>query len=75
MDRTVKILLTAIALGLWVNAAVFFFQSKAVAAAQDITLSSINNHLNTIEQIDLKVLENKLIDIEDGACSNPNLCH
>jgi hypothetical protein len=44
MDRTVKLLLAVIALGVWVHAALYFAQSRAVAASQDIALQSIANH-------------------------------
>jgi hypothetical protein len=74
MDRTGKILLAAIALGVWANAAIAVFQSKG-AEAQRIDLRDIDNHLNTIEQLDLKVLEDMLVNIENGACPNPAICH
>jgi hypothetical protein len=67
-DRTSKILLAAIALGLWANAVVSLIKPQAVIA-QDSQLSSIDDHLSRIDH-DVHNLE----DISDGTCTNGKIC-
>jgi hypothetical protein len=71
-DRTTKLLLGLIALGLWANVTVTLFQPKAVAA-QDRTLSSIDDHLSNI-QSDLHKTWRNVDDIGDGTCTNGTIC-
>lgn len=65
-DRTTKILLAVIALGLWANAAIPLLLPRA-AAAQDV--SSLDAHLSRIDH-DV----HNLADIEDGTCRNKKIC-
>ena len=58
MDRTTKILLATIAIGLWVNLGFFFFRPVA-AVAQDC---------------DLRGIDSILSNIANGACSNHKIC-
>jgi hypothetical protein len=70
-DKTTKVLLALIALGLWANVMKPLFRPVLVTA-QDSTssvLSSINSHLSTIEH-DV----HSLADIEDGTCRNSKIC-
>ncbi len=71
MDRTSKLLLAAIALGLWANAVIPLFRPHGVAAQDRTahTLSSIDDHLATIEH-DV----HDLTDIGDGTCTNDAIC-
>jgi hypothetical protein len=68
-DRTTKVLLILIALGLWTNITLSLIR-PAQANAQDSTMSSINNH---VAQIDHDVYNNlsdmasDLSDIKDSA--------
>lgn len=58
MDRTTKILLTAIAIGLWVNTAAMLFRPLS-AHAQDVDLSTIENAVEAIA---------------NGVCVNSKIC-
>jgi hypothetical protein len=58
MDRTAKLLLTAIALGLWINIAVLVLRPVA-AGAQSDQLSTISTNLEKIE---------------NGTCTNIKIC-
>ena len=74
IDRTTKVLLVVIALGLWANAVIPLFQPKTAAAAQDVAsmdshLASIDSHLSRIDH-DV----HNLADIEDGTCRNGKIC-
>ena len=74
IDKTTKILLLVIALGLWLNLAIPLFQPKTVAAAQDTAmmetyLANIDSHISRIEH-DV----HNLADIEDGTCRNSKIC-
>lgn len=69
-DRTTKILLGLIALGLWMNLAVPVFTPKNVAA-QDF--SGIERMVRSI-QSDVNSIERDVDDIEDGTCLNTKLC-
>jgi hypothetical protein len=60
MDRTTKILLAAIAIGLWANIAAFFLQPlKANAQGAESILRSIDSHLSSIY---------------NGICINRKIC-
>jgi hypothetical protein len=78
-DRTTKTLLLLIALALWANAIVPLLGPK-IAAAQDRTLSSIEDRLETIEHDlhnNIPTIEHdihNLADIEDGTCRNKTIC-
>lgn len=67
-DRTTKILLAIIALGLWANAMSLFIRPNRVIA-QDNVFSSIDSHLSRIDH-DV----HNLADIEDGTCRNSKIC-
>jgi hypothetical protein len=64
MDRTGKILLAVIALGIWANAAISISQLKK-AEAQRIELRGIDNHLVEIEHGELGVIEDALMGIAE----------
>jgi hypothetical protein len=68
MDRTTKILLAVIALGLWANLLKPIFRPPATYA-QNNYLESIDHHLSTIEH-DV----HNLMDIGDGKCRNSKIC-
>jgi hypothetical protein len=78
-DRTTKILLLVVALGLWANAMVPLFRPMIVSAqdrTQQRTLSSIDDHLSNVED-HLDTIEHdvhNLADIEDGSCTNDKIC-
>ena len=78
-DRTTKLLLLVIALGLWANAVMPLFRPMIVSAqdrAQQKTLSSIDDHLSKVED-HLDTIEtdvHNLTDIDDGTCSNDKIC-
>jgi hypothetical protein len=65
MDRTAKIILAAIAVGLWVNAGVSVFRPVA-AIAQDYELSSIRSNVSSIES--------DVGRIASGRCKNSKIC-
>ena len=65
IDRTTKFLLGAIALGLWAHLLSPFIAPPAVAQA-DYYLSEIDASLDAIES--------DIDDLEDGSCSNSQLC-
>jgi hypothetical protein len=65
MDRTTKILLAAIALGLWANAVMSVIR-PAAAQVDGLTLSNISGELSSIAK-DFK-------DIASGYCNNRKLC-
>jgi hypothetical protein len=76
MDRTSKIIFAAIALGLWANIAIHFFEPKAVAA-QNTTEGGysalVYDRLGTI-QSDVQSIEHDLHSVAGGICLNKNLC-
>jgi hypothetical protein len=77
MDKTTKVLLGVIALGLWINVA----SKWSVAQAQDVSdivrelrsiksnVSSIESSLSGISNIDTAVTR-----IQRGSCGNPKIC-
>jgi hypothetical protein len=67
-DKTTKILLAVIALGLWANFAVAILR-PSIAAAEDADLSNIESALSGI-QADVSSLER----IARGVCPNGRLC-
>jgi hypothetical protein len=64
-DKTTKILLCLIAIALWMNVVATLFRPP-VTQAQNSVLSSINNHLDTIED-DVSAIAN-------GTCTNDKVC-
>jgi hypothetical protein len=58
MDKTAKILLAAIAIGLWVNIAVIVFRPVAANAQND----------------DLSGIATNVQKIENGTCTNLKIC-
>jgi hypothetical protein len=60
-DRTTKLLLALIALGLWANV---FTQHPKTAVAQDLSL--VEKYLSSIDS--------RLFNIENGNCRNSKLC-
>ena len=88
-DRMTKILLLAIALGLWANALVPLIRPTAAAAQNrsDTVLLSIDRHLNNIEsdvssirsdvssiETDASTIKGDVSSIGDGTCTNDHLC-
>lgn len=76
MDRTSKIILAAIALGLWANIAIHFFEPKALVAqstTEEGYLALIYNRLGTIQD-DVHSLEQDVHSVAGGICLNKNLC-
>ena len=65
-DRTVKLLLAAIAVGLWMNMAVNLFRPIEVQAQSDLSIRSIQTHVASM-QITLNA-------IAAGLCLNDKLC-
>jgi hypothetical protein len=67
-DRTTKILLASIAIGLWVNVAVMLMRPVTANAQYetDHILKSMDGHLS---QIDLNIGK-----LQGGSCSNGKLC-
>jgi hypothetical protein len=68
MDKTTKLLLAVIALGLWANVMISLVRPQPVVA-QDQTLSSIDDHLQRIES-GVSSLER----IARGTCTNGKIC-
>lgn len=68
-DRTTKLLLLVIALGLWANVSIGLLRQQR-ASAQDSTLSNIDTSL-----IQIGHDVHSLADIEDGTCRNSKICH
>jgi len=68
IDKTTKLLLALVALGLWINAAISLFRPQPVAA-QDAYLSSIDSHLSNIQN-DVSSIER----IARGTCTNGKIC-
>jgi hypothetical protein len=64
-DKTGKVLLALIALGLWVNIGISLFR-PVTATAQGYELSSIRN--------DVSSLNLQLREIAKGKCSNAKIC-
>jgi hypothetical protein len=84
-DRTTKVLLALIALGLWANFAVDVFR-PATASAQDVSgierkLSGIERDLSSIASslarigTDVTSIERNVDNLEDGTCRNKKLCN
>ena len=65
-DKMTKILLAAIALGLFLNAAVDLFRPPTAAAAVQFRARTIEGHLQYIE--------NHLEGIYRGTCRNKKIC-
>ena len=65
MDRTAKIILVAIAFGLWANVGVSPFRSGA-AIAQSFELLRIRTDVSSINR--------SLSQIATGRCGNPKIC-
>ena len=65
-DRMTKVLLAAIALGLFLNAAVDLFRPPTAFAAVQIRARTIEGHLQYIE--------NYLEGIYRGTCRNKKIC-
>ena len=76
-DRTTKLLLAAIALGLFANALIPLLTPKPAAAdSSDTYLRSIDTHLSNI-QSDIHNLDrtvDKIANIESGNCHNSKIC-
>jgi hypothetical protein len=70
MDKTTKLLLALIALGLWANV-LFPLLRPAPIAAQDF--SGMEGYLGNIETT-ARGIANDLDRIERGACSNDKIC-
>ena len=66
-DRMTKVLLAAIALGLFLNAAVDLFRPPTASAAVQLGA-------RTIEEGHLRYIENYLEGIYRGTCSNRKIC-
>jgi len=64
-DKTTKLLLLAIALGLWANALIPVVR-PTVVGAQNSQLGSIDDHLDNIETA--------IVRIGRGTCTNGKLC-
>jgi hypothetical protein len=69
MDRTTKVLLAAVAFGLWANVAVTLLKPVAVNAQgmPDLSLSMI--------QAELSRIGTDLGKIQKGTCLNERICH
>ena len=65
-DRMTKVLLAAIALGLFLNAAVDLFRPPTASAAVQFRARTIESHLQRIE--------NHLEGIYTGTCINNKIC-
>ena len=63
MDKTTKVLLAAIALGLWANAI------PKATAQYDV----VSAYLKLIQQ-DIGLMRKHIIDLTDGRCRNKTLC-
>jgi hypothetical protein len=70
IDRSTKIILIAIAGGLWANALV---HAVRPAAADSYILTSINDNLDSIKIISTNT-ETSISNIEMGWCKNSKLC-
>ena len=70
MDRTTKLLLAAIAAGLWANALIPLVNTQSVAAQDMYDVETILRGIAS----DLSYIESDLDDIEDGYCSNDKIC-
>jgi hypothetical protein len=64
IDKTTKLLLCVIALGLWINIAVSLIKPVQVKAAPDV---------DDIERL-VKSMESDLSRIQRGTCSNGKIC-
>ena len=75
-DRTTKILMVLIVLGLWANVSVELFHPTAIAAQDNTLLTSIDNHLSSIDDhlSDIKSNVDSLERITRGTCSNGKIC-
>ena len=81
-DRTTKILLIIIAIGLWLNIVANLIH-PAVAITQESSgytlqgvyarLTSIENHLAEIKR-KLDNVDSNVADIQRGTCRNPKIC-
>ena len=75
-----KIVLTAVAAGLWVNAAVHFFNHPAQVRAAGNDLDLVNEELGSVAtsmiklKQDLESIARDTQKISDGNCLNSKLC-
>jgi peptidoglycan hydrolase CwlO-like protein len=76
IDRTTKILLAIIALGVWVN---LFLNHDAVSDIQSdvssmqVDVSSMQNDISSI-QSDVSSVESEVSSMADGSCTNDRIC-
>lgn len=88
IDRWTKLLLLAIALGLWVNVATTMLQPHGVSAQDRIDLSNVESRLSSIRsdlssiqsdassiRSEIGNIERDVDDIEDGTCTNKKICN
>ncbi len=66
MDRTTKILLGAIALGLFANAAATVIRPAAAQLSNDVILRNIG--------LDVAIISRDIEQIAHGECTNGKLC-
>jgi len=66
LDRSTKLLLAVIALGLWANVISVWIGPVTVDAQTDFYLRQINNGIQSIER--------DVSDISDGFCLNSEIC-
>jgi len=75
IDRTTKLILIAIAGGLWANALIPIMAPKA-AHAQDDNSDAITSMASDISDIssDVSDIKSDVSDIAGGTCTNDNIC-
>ena len=71
-DRTTKLLLLAIAIGLWMNVATQWLRPVAVHAAAEVA----QNDTRTLRNIESTVddIHSQVSAIWGGFCANPKIC-
>jgi hypothetical protein len=69
MDRTTKILLALIAVGLWANAAIATF-GPIKAVAQNPKLEDKISHIESM----ISLIQDGVVDIAEGDCANSKIC-
>jgi len=71
MDRTTKILLVAIALGLWANAAANILPNvvRSASAASRVGNTGYSSYYDMAQD-----WQNAVMLIANGTCNNPKLC-
>lgn len=81
-DKTTKLLLAVIALGVWANLVILFRPARSVSSSAEV-LSSIDIHLSEIEEStkavdqlkeDIDTLKDDVSAIAVGGCANGSLC-